>query len=88
MGLLLGVNGLKIVNDYMYYTNSPNVDFCRARLIRISVVLWGPYGIISHDTRGDDFAIGPHGVDLIMWLLEPFLMGLMRLLRVRRTRGI
>ncbi|KAK4866185.1 hypothetical protein LT330_008526 [Penicillium expansum] len=70
MGLLLGVNGLKIVKDYMYYTNSPKRIFCRVRIDIHTGHALGPYEIISHDTRGDDFAIGPRGVAYLAGLID------------------
>lgn len=70
MGLLLGVNGLKIVDDHLYYTNSPKRIFCRVRIDTHTGGALGPYEIISHDTRGDDFAIGPHGVGYLAGLID------------------
>ncbi|KAJ5359970.1 hypothetical protein N7517_009161 [Penicillium concentricum] len=70
MGLLLGVNGLKIVNDYMYYSNSPKRIFCRVRIDTHTGRALGPYQVISSDTRGDDFAIGPHGVGYLAGLVD------------------
>ncbi|KAJ5159123.1 uncharacterized protein N7500_008774 [Penicillium coprophilum] len=62
MGLLLGVNGLKIVGDYMYYSNTPKRIFCRVRIDTHTGQASGPYEVISNDTMADDFAIGPHGI--------------------------
>lgn len=70
MGLLLGVNGLKIVNHSMYYTNSPKRIFCRVRIDTHNGRALGPYEIIRHDTRGDDFAIGPRGVGYLAGLVD------------------
>ncbi|QQK46508.1 Six-bladed beta-propeller TolB-like protein [Penicillium digitatum] len=41
MGLLLGVNGWEIIDDYWYYTNSPKRIFVGFELIYTPVVLWG-----------------------------------------------
>ncbi|KAJ5799217.1 uncharacterized protein N7518_001285 [Penicillium psychrosexuale] len=70
MGLLLGVNGLKIVNDYMYYSNSPKHIFCRVRIDTHTGRALGPYEVISHDILADDFAIGPHGVGYLAGLVD------------------
>ncbi|KAF7524082.1 hypothetical protein PCG10_005986 [Penicillium crustosum] len=55
MGLLLGVNWLKIlVNDYMYYTNSRKRIFCRVRIDMHKGRALGPYEIViagSKDPR-------------------------------------
>ncbi|KAJ5185920.1 hypothetical protein N7491_006210 [Penicillium cf. griseofulvum] len=70
MGLLLGVNGLKIVNGYMYYSNSPKRIFCRVRIDTHTGRALGSYEVISNDTRADDFAIGPHGVGYLAGLVD------------------
>ncbi|KAJ5951356.1 uncharacterized protein N7479_009769 [Penicillium vulpinum] len=69
MGLLLGVNGLKVVNDYMYYTDSPKQIFCRVRIDTHTGRALGPYEVISRNTLGDDFVIGPHGVAYLAGLV-------------------
>ncbi|KAJ5420173.1 hypothetical protein N7465_002692 [Penicillium sp. CMV-2018d] len=43
MGLLLGVNGLKITDDYMYYANSSKRIFCRVRIDMHTGGALGPY---------------------------------------------
>ncbi|KAJ5827664.1 hypothetical protein N7447_004427 [Penicillium robsamsonii] len=70
MGLLLGVNGLKIVNDYMYYSNSPKRIFCRVRIDTHTGRALGPYEVIGNDTRADDFAIGPHEVGYLAGIVD------------------
>ncbi|KAJ5494681.1 hypothetical protein N7463_010768 [Penicillium fimorum] len=70
MGLLLGVNGLKIVNDYMYYSNTPKRILCRVRIDTHTGRALGPYEVISNDTRADDFAIGPHGVGYLAGIID------------------
>lgn len=70
MDLLLGVNGLKIVDDYMYYSNTPKLIFCRVRIDTHTGRALGPYEVISHDTRADDFAIGPHGVAYLAGIVD------------------
>ncbi|KAJ5957737.1 hypothetical protein N7501_012016 [Penicillium viridicatum] len=70
MGLLLGVNGLKITDDYIYYANSSKRIFCRVRIDTPTGGALGPYEIINHDTRGDNFAIGPYGVGYLVGLVD------------------
>lgn len=70
MGLLLEVNGLKIVNDYMYYSNSPKHIFCRVQIDTHTGRALGPYEVISHDILADDFAIGLHGVGYLAGLVD------------------
>ncbi|CAG8419097.1 unnamed protein product [Penicillium salamii] len=62
LGILIGVNGLKILHDYMYYSNSPKQIFCRIRIDTRTGRALGPYEVISHDTLADDFAVDPWGI--------------------------
>ncbi|CAG8123022.1 unnamed protein product [Penicillium olsonii] len=62
LGMLIGVNGLKIMEDYMYYSNSPKQIFCRVRIDTRTSRAMGPYEIISYNTLADDFAIDPRRI--------------------------
>ncbi|KAJ5794362.1 hypothetical protein N7457_000961 [Penicillium paradoxum] len=62
VGFLLGINGLKIVNNYMYYTNTPKRIFCRVRIDTRTGRALSAYEVISHDMLADDFAIDPAGI--------------------------
>jgi hypothetical protein len=57
LGMLIGINGLKVMHDHMYYTNSPKRIFCRVRIDTRTGQALGPYEIISHNTLADDFAV-------------------------------
>jgi hypothetical protein len=70
LGLLIGVNGLKILHDYMYYSNSPKRIFCRVRIDTRTGRALGPYEIISHDTLADDFAVDSQGVGYLASLSD------------------
>jgi sugar lactone lactonase YvrE len=70
LGLLIGVNGLRILHNYMYYTNSPKRIFCRVRIDTRTGRALGPYEIVSHDTLADDFAIDPRGIGYLASLTD------------------
>ena len=86
MGLLHGVNGLKIVNDYIYYSNCQKHISVMFELIYIPVVLWGLTRLsamiyLLMTSLLARMGLGIWQVLLIMWLLGPFLMDIMRSLR-------
>ncbi|CAG8910151.1 unnamed protein product [Penicillium egyptiacum] len=58
VGPLLGINGVRMLHDYVYYVNTPLRLYCRVRVDRLSGHAVGPYEIISRRVRTDDFAIG------------------------------
>ncbi|CAI7567938.1 unnamed protein product [Penicillium pancosmium] len=62
LGLMLGINGLRIANSYMYYNNSPRQIFCRVLIDESTGEALGPYEIITHDVLADDFAVTSDGV--------------------------
>ncbi|KAJ6089421.1 hypothetical protein N7467_004637 [Penicillium canescens] len=59
LGLKLGVNGLRIVRDYLYYSNTPKRLFCRVRIDLRTGQAKGPYEVITGGVLSDDFAVGP-----------------------------
>jgi sugar lactone lactonase YvrE len=70
LGMLIGVNGLKILHDFMYYSNSPKRIFCRVRIDTRTGRALGPYEIVGHNKLADDFAIDPQGVGYLASLTD------------------
>lgn len=70
LGLMLGINGLRIVNSYLYYNNSPRRIFCRVHIDGSTGEALGPYEIIAHDVLADDFAISSDGVAYLAGLTD------------------
>ncbi|CAI7599946.1 unnamed protein product [Penicillium bialowiezense] len=62
LGILIGINGLRVLHNHMYYSNTPKQIFCRVRIDTCTGRALGPYEIISHNTLADDFALDPLGV--------------------------
>lgn len=62
LGILIGINGLRVLHNQMYYSNTPKQIFCRVRIDTRTGRALGPYEIISHNTLADDFALDPLGV--------------------------
>ncbi|KUL83207.1 hypothetical protein ZTR_10027 [Talaromyces verruculosus] len=61
-GLNLGINGLKMLGDIAYYTNTPKKLFCRVRLDPISGFPTSSIEIISRTSEADDLAITSTGI--------------------------
>lgn len=70
LGLLLGINGLRITNGYLYYNNSPRRIFCRVRIDGRTGRALGPYEIIANNVLADDFAVKPDGVAYLAGLVD------------------
>lgn len=70
LGPLIGINGLKTLHDYVYYSNTPNQILCRVRVDKDSGNALGPYEIISKEVMSDDFALSPDGVAYLAGLQE------------------
>ncbi|BCS23571.1 uncharacterized protein APUU_40015S [Aspergillus puulaauensis] len=62
VGTLLGINGVRMLHNYIYYVNTPLRLYCRVRVDRLTGHAVGPYEIISKGVRTDDFTIGPDAV--------------------------
>ncbi|KAJ5462641.1 hypothetical protein N7475_007585 [Penicillium sp. IBT 31633x] len=69
-GPLLGANGLKVHDGYVYYTNTPERLFCRIPVDQVTGQTLGPSQIISRGALVDDFAISAHGVGYLAGLRE------------------
>lgn len=70
VGPLLGINGLKVLHDYVYYVNTPQRLYCRVRVDALTGQAEGPYEIISKGAIADDFAISPDGVGYLAGLSD------------------
>ncbi|KAL4819984.1 hypothetical protein BDW67DRAFT_193526 [Aspergillus spinulosporus] len=58
----LGINGLKVLGNTAYYTNTPKSLFCRVQLDSVSGRPTSPVDIISDKIEADDFVITPAGI--------------------------
>jgi sugar lactone lactonase YvrE len=63
--LILGINGIRIFQDYVYYVNAIKGLFCRTRIDLSTGKASGPYEILAADVFGDDFAMSNNGVAFI-----------------------
>ncbi|KAL2678378.1 hypothetical protein Neosp_009124 [[Neocosmospora] mangrovei] len=70
LGPLLGINGLRKHQDFVYYVNTPRGLYGRVRVDVTSGHALGPYEIISKGVMADDFAISPHGVAYLAGVSE------------------
>ncbi|KAJ5861932.1 uncharacterized protein N7529_009242 [Penicillium soppii] len=70
IGPLLGINGVKVLGDYVYYVNTPQRLYCRVRVDTFTGQAVGPYEIISKGVIADDFAISAHGVAYLAGLTD------------------
>jgi sugar lactone lactonase YvrE len=61
LGRLIGINGVRVWRDYVYYNNSPSQLVCRVRVDRASGKTVGPYEVIAQGVPADDFAVGQDG---------------------------
>ncbi|KAL7809502.1 Quino protein amine dehydrogenase beta chain-like protein [Trichoderma gracile] len=55
----IGINGIRYLNHYVYYTNSFKPFFGRVRVNKTGYAT-GSYETIATDVVGDDFAVTPH----------------------------
>jgi hypothetical protein len=63
--LVLGINGIRIFEGYLYYVNALQGLFCRVSIDLTTGKASGPYEILQTDLPGDDFAISANGVTYI-----------------------
>jgi hypothetical protein len=70
LGLMLGINGLRIMSGYLYYNNSPQRMFCRVHIDGHGGGALGPYETIAHNVLPDDFAVNPSGVAYLVGLTD------------------
>ncbi|KAF2097631.1 hypothetical protein NA57DRAFT_58202 [Rhizodiscina lignyota] len=57
----IGINGIKVKDGYVYYTNSFQEIFCRVRIDTSKGTAIGEYEIVATNIHGDDFALGNDG---------------------------
>ena len=69
-GLLLGINGIQVHGDYVYYVNTPERLFCRIPVDLMTGQAVGATEIISRNAIADDFAISDQGVVYLAGLRE------------------
>ena len=70
IGPLLGINGVKVLGDCVYYVNTPRRLYCRVRVNTITGQAVGPYEVISNGVLADDFAISPRSVAYLAGLTD------------------
>ncbi|KAJ5761966.1 uncharacterized protein N7511_005348 [Penicillium nucicola] len=70
LGLQLGINGVRVVRDYLYYSNTPKRYFCRVRIDLHTGQAKGPYEIISDGVLSDDFAVGPGDIGYLAGAMD------------------
>ncbi|CAN9118779.1 unnamed protein product [Alternaria alternata] len=63
--LVLGINGIKIFNGYLYYINALKGFFCRVEINTSTGEAVGPYETLQTDLPGDDFVMSADGVAFI-----------------------
>ncbi|KAH6985452.1 quino protein amine dehydrogenase beta chain-like protein [Ilyonectria destructans] len=59
---ILGINGIRILGNYLYYVNAPRGLFCRVEIDLSTGKAIGQYEIIATEVPGDDFVISEKGV--------------------------
>jgi hypothetical protein len=69
LGPLVGINGVKVNGNYVYYNNCPKRLYCRVRINRATGTAIGPYELISENIMGDDFALDRRGVSYLAGLI-------------------
>lgn len=69
-GPLLGINGLRVHNGYIYYVNTPNRLYCRIPIDLATGLAIGPAEIISRGALADDLAVSKRGVGYLAGLTE------------------
>lgn len=59
---MIGINGIKIVNDTVYYNNCPGRLYCRVRIDPLTGTAQGQYEVIATNALADDIAVTQDGV--------------------------
>jgi hypothetical protein len=70
----IGVNGVRIFGDYLYYVNAQRQLFGRVQIDLSTGMARGPYEVIATEIPGDDFAISADGVAYVATNAENGLM--------------
>jgi hypothetical protein len=67
---LIGINGVRVWKDYVYYNNRPLQLMCRVRVDRATGQAAGPYEVIAQGVLGDDFAVDQDGTVYVAEMTE------------------
>ncbi|CAN9382532.1 unnamed protein product [Alternaria alternata] len=67
---LIGINGVRVWKNYVYYNNSPLQLICRVRVDRATGQAAGPYEVIAQGVLGDDFAVDEDGTVYVAEMTE------------------
>jgi len=70
LGLPLGINGVRVWRNYVYYNNSPRRLLCRVRVDRATGRAVSPYEVISQGVLSDDFAVALDGTAYLAGLTD------------------
>lgn len=70
LGPLLGINGLRKHEDFIYYVNTPRGIYGRVRVDAVNGHALGHYEVISKGAMADDFAISPRGIGYLAAVVE------------------
>jgi hypothetical protein len=70
----IGINGIRIFGDYLYYVNAQRQLFCRVRINLSTGMALGPYEVIATHIPGDDFSISADGIAYVTTNAENGLM--------------
>jgi hypothetical protein len=63
--LNLGINGIRILGDYLHYINALKGLFCRVKIDLFTGKALGPYEVLATNITGDDFAFSKKGIAYI-----------------------
>ncbi|KAL1801104.1 hypothetical protein ACET3X_001446 [Alternaria dauci] len=63
--IVLGINGIKIFDGYLYYINALKGLFCRVKIDTSTGEATGPYETLQTNLPGDDFAMSADGVAFV-----------------------
>ncbi|KAH6614994.1 hypothetical protein C7974DRAFT_436941 [Boeremia exigua] len=58
---VIGINGIRIFGDYLYYVNAQRQLYCRVKIDLSTGMALGPYEVITTEISGDDFAMAADG---------------------------
>lgn len=70
----IGINGIRLFEDYLYYVNAQRQLFCRVQIDLSTGMAQGPYEVIATEIPGDDFAISADGIAYVATNAENGLM--------------
>lgn len=68
LGLELGINGLRYLDGYVYYVNSPRRLFCRVPIDPVTGAVVGAAEVIAEGALSDDFNVRKEGGSSVGYL--------------------